>query len=138
MGVCPQRRRHGDSFRPLRFQSRGLKTTCRKRAPNYLGSSLNRTRSCAETLWVRWSLPPPITWFGEQSLEHMTSCGEWRTPPLPGEVGEHEPPPLRRMEILTPTHPPSQEPPCRVKPLKCDSLRPRSHRTRKQICTQPV
>ncbi len=34
------------------------------------------TRSSAETLWVR---PPPITWFGEQSLENITPCGEWTT-----------------------------------------------------------
>ena len=55
----------------------------------WAASLRNKTRSSAETLWVR---RPPVTWFGEQSLENMT--------PPPGENGEHNP--LWRMEMLTP------------------------------------
>ncbi len=62
-------------------------------------STLENKKQCGETVGVR----SPVTWFGEQSLENMTPCGEWRRwPPSP------------RNHIYRPT--------CYVKPLKCDSL----------------
>ena len=64
-----------------------------------------RTRSSAETLWVRH---PPWSKFGERDslwrTENMTpSCGEWRCWPPKKPSNTHQPT-------------------CRVKPLKCDSV----------------
>ncbi len=52
-----------------------------------------QTRNSAETLGATTSFPP-IASFGEQSLKDMNSRREWRAC-LPGEDGEHDPPPPR-------------------------------------------